>query len=264
MQQELSVVGKRLPRLEGAEKATGRAIYGQDLRRPGMLMGKMLLSRYAHARILSIDTSRAEALPGVKAIITGRDLPPGYHGQSVKDETLLATDRVRYLGEIVAVAAAVDEDTAQRAVDLIEVEYEELPAVFDPYEAMAEGAPILHPDLGSYRAAKVAKGSGNVCTRTLISKGDVEEGFRQADFVFEDTFRTQMVHQGYLEPHAALAEVDEGGHVTVWTTTQGPFSIRAQLAEIFRLSMSRIRVIGVRCGGGFGGKSRSLVAPFCV
>jgi len=262
--QELTVVGKSLPRLESVEKATGRAIYGQDLRRPGMLIGKLLRSRYPHARILSIDTSEAEALPGVKAVVTGKDLPPGLYGQAVIDETALASDRVRFLGEAVAAVAAVDDQTAERALDLIKVEYEELPAVFDAEEAMAENAPILHPDLDSYRAIRVVKGTGNVCCYMSIQRGTVEEGFRQADFVFEDTFRTPMVYHAYMEPHAALAEVDEKGRVTVWVTTQGAFVIRGHLVEIFHMPMNRIRVIGVRCGGGFGGKTRSLAAPVCV
>lgn len=262
---ESSLVGKSLPRLDGVEKVTGRAVYGLDLRRPRMLVGKILRSRYPHARIVSIDTGRAEALPGVKAVITGKDLPPGYHGQFVKDETLLAVEVVRYLGEFVAAVAAVDEDTAQRALDLIQVDYEELPTVFDPHEAMAAGAPVLHPDLAAYPGSpKVIKGKGNVCCRTTISGGNIEEGFRQADFVLEDTFCTQMIYQGYLEPHAALAEVDGRERITVWTATQGPFLIRSQLAEIFRLPMSWIRVVGVRCGGAYGGKGYSLVAPLCV
>ncbi len=264
MDQDLAVVGKSFPRMDGVDKATGRAVYGQDLRRPGMLFGKLLRSKYPHALILSIDTSRAEALPGVKAVVTGRDLLPGYIGGLVKDETPLAVDRVRYLGETVAAVAAVDEDTARRALDLIEVRYQELPAVFDPEEAKMAGAPILHPDLASYEAANMVKGSGNVCTCTTICKGDVEEGFRRADLVFEDTFRTQMFYHAYLEPHAALAEVSENGKVTVWATTQSPFMMRAQLAEVFHLPMSRIRVIASRCGGGFGGKSKSLVGPAAI
>lgn len=265
MDQEMAVVGKSLPRIDGVEKATGRAVYGQDLRRPRMLIGKVLRSRYPHARILSIDTSRAEALPGVKAVVTGRDMVPGNTGQMIKDETVLAVDRVRFLGEAVAAVAAVDQDTAQQALDLIRVEYEELPPVFDPEEAMREDAPILHPDLAGYRAAPMlVRGPGNICTHTTIRKGDVEEGFRRSDFVFEDTFRTQMVVHAYLEPHATLVEVDERGRVLIWVTTQGVFAVRAQVAEAFHLPMNLIRVIGARCGGGFGGKSRSLVAPIAV
>jgi len=251
--------------MDGVEKATGRAVYGQDLRRPGMLIGKVLRSRYPHARILSVDASRARALPGVKAVVTGADLVPGNTGQMIKDETILATDRARFLGEAIAAVAAVDQDTAQEALDLIRVEYEELPSVFDPEEAMKEGAPILHPDLAGYRAAPVlVRGPGNICTYTTIRKGNVDEGFQRSDFVFEDTFRTQMVVHAYLEPHATLAEVDETGRVLVWVTTQGVFSVRAQVAEVFHLPLNRIRVIGTRCGGGFGGKSRSLVAPIAV
>ncbi|MDO8690452.1 MAG: molybdopterin-dependent oxidoreductase [Dehalococcoidia bacterium] len=264
MAQELKVVGKSPPRLEGVEKATGRAVYGQDLRRSGMLIGKVLRSRFPHANILSIDTREAEALPGVMALLTAKDVPPGLQGLMVKDENVLAVDRVRFLGEAVAAVAAIDGDTAQRALGLIKVVYQELPAVFDPEEAMAEDAPILHPDLGSYRAGKMVKGTGNTCIHVSICKGDVEDGFRKADHVLEDTFRTQMVLHAYMEPHAALAEVDERGRITIWTTTQGPFSVRAHMTEIFHLPMSMVRVIGVRCGGGFGGKTRSLVAPIAV
>jgi CO/xanthine dehydrogenase Mo-binding subunit len=229
-----------------------------------MLWGEILRSRYPHARIRGIDTSRAQALPEVKAVVTAQDLPTRRFGQMVIDEPLLATDKVRFMGEAVAVVAAVDQDTAKRALELIQVEYEELPPVLDPEAAMQEGSPLIHEDLASYPSSKVVKGSGNVCTHAVVCKGDVEAGFREADFVFEDFFRTQMIHQAYLEPHAALAEVDEGGRITVWTTTQAPFMVRSQLAGIFQVPMNRIRVIGTRCGGGFGGKSRSLVAPFCV
>lgn len=264
MSQENAVVGKSFPRMDGVERVTGRSVFGQDLRRAGMLFGKILRSKYPHARILSIDTSRAEALPGVNAVVTGRDIPSVRSGQFVKDEMIMAVDLVRYLGEAVAAVAAVDEDTATRALDLIDVSYEELPAVFDPQEAMKVEAPVIHPDLATYRAPNLKKGSGNVCTHSIVRRGDVEEGFRQADLVFDDTFRTSMVYHAYLEPHAALAEVDEKGKITVRVSTQGPFSMRSFLAEVFHVPMSRIRVIGVRCGGGFGGKTRSLVAPTAV
>ncbi len=266
MDRDLAVVGTSVPRMDGLDKATGRAVYGQDLRRPGMLCGMMLRSKYPHGLILSIDASRAEALPGVKAVVTGQDLLPGRQGQFVKDDTPLARDRVRYLGEAVAAVAALDRDTAQRALALIDVRYQELPAVFDPEEALKEGAPVLHPDLDSYLDSRspMNRGRGNVCTHTSLRKGDIEAGFRRADLIMEDTFRTQAACHAYLEPHAALAEVDENGQVMVWLTTQGPFSIRAELAAIFHLPMSRIRVVAARCGGGFGGKNRSPAAPIAV
>ena len=188
MKKEYSVVGKSITRLDAHDKVRGVATYIVDMKFTGMLHGKVLRSRYPHARIMSIDTSRAKQLPGVKVVITGEDMP-FLHGESLHDESFLARGKVRYLGEGVAAVAAVDEETAEEALDLIEVEYEELPAVFDPREAMKPGAPIIHEKLGEYYhppIITVVPGT-NICSYLQIRKGDIEQGFKEADYVFEDT-----------------------------------------------------------------------------
>ncbi|MBI4525183.1 MAG: xanthine dehydrogenase family protein molybdopterin-binding subunit [Deltaproteobacteria bacterium] len=261
---EFSVVGKSLPKTDTLEKATGRAIYIDDLVLPGMLCGKILRSPYAHARILQIDCSRAKRLPGVKAVLTGSDVPQARMGAFILDEPILAQGVVRHVGEPVAAVAAVDENTAKDALELISVEYEELPAVFDPLLAMEEGAPIIHGDFAGYAKVFNPVWRGNLCSHTTFLEGDVELGFKQADLVLEDTFRTQMVHQCYMEACGAIASVDISGKVTVWTTTQSVFVTQARIHQSLGLPMSKIRVIGTRVGGAFGGKVEATVQPVCV
>ncbi|MBI2880480.1 MAG: molybdopterin-dependent oxidoreductase [Candidatus Tectomicrobia bacterium] len=211
------VLGKSLPRIDGAPKALGEAKYAADLSLPGMLHGAILRSRYPHARILRVDAGKAGRLPGVRAVVTSRDVPRVRYGITIFDQTLFEPEKVRYLGNEIAAVAATDPDIAQEALSLIEVEYEELPAVFDPLEAMAEGAPLVHEGAERYEATFEVKGrQGNIACRTTFAHGDVERGFQEADEVFEHTFRTQQNHQTYLEPHAALAAPDGQGGVTVW------------------------------------------------
>lgn len=261
---EYSVVGKSLPKTDGIEKATGKAVYMDDLVLPGMLWGKILRSPYAHARILNIDCSRARSLPGVKAIITGSDLPPGMMGAFILDEPILALGVARHIGEPVAAVAAVDADVAQEALGLISVEYEELPAVFDPLLAMKEEAPVIHEGFASYAKVFNPVWQGNVCSHTTFVEGDVESGFKQADVVLEDTFSTQMVHQCYMEPSGALASVDASGKAMVWTSTQSVFVTQARIHQSLGLPMSKIRVVGTKVGGAFGGKVEATVQPVCV
>jgi len=265
-----SVIGKRLPRIDAVDKATGKVTFGVDVRLPGMLHGKLLRSPYPHALILHIDKAKAAAIPGVKAVITGRDIPDNLVGYAIKDEYCLAKNEVRCIGDPVAAVAAVDEDTAERAVAAIEVEYRELPAVFDAEEAMTVGAPLVHTDLGSYRTTSLMgrrfnpQPGTNICNRQQRRRGDVERGFQESDLVFEDTFRTHMVHHGYIEPQAALAYVDPAGKITVWCNTQRPYGVRDYLATALGLPMSRIRVVGTKVGAGFGGKIAPRVTPGCV
>lgn len=261
---DYAVVGKSLPKTDGIEKATGKAVYIDDLVLPGMLWGKILRSPYPHARILSIDSSRAKSLPGVKAIIIGSDLPPGRMGAFILDEPVLARGVVRHIGEPVAAVAAVDGDVAQEALGLIAVEYEELPAVFDPLSAMEEGAPIIHGEFASYAKVFNPVWQGNVCSHTTFVEGDVELGFQQADVILEDSFSTPMVHQCYMEPSGAVASVDLSGKVTVWTSTQSVFVTQARIHQSLGLPMSKIRVIGTKVGGAFGGKVEATVQPACV
>ncbi|MBI5446111.1 MAG: xanthine dehydrogenase family protein molybdopterin-binding subunit [Deltaproteobacteria bacterium] len=259
-----AVIGKNVPKVDAMEKALGRAVYINDMTLPGMLYGKVLRSSFAHARILHVDATRALELPGVRAVLTGEDLPGGRMGPFIKDEPVLAVGKVRYIGEPVAAVAAIDPDVAEEALGLIEVEYEELPAVFDPADALAPGAPLIHEELEKYLAIFPAIRYGNVCSQTTMVQGDVDAGFRQADVVVEETFRTQMHHHTYIEPSGAIAKLEPNGRFTVWTATQGVFLTQARISEALKIPMTKLRVVAPRVGGGFGGKIEPHVQPLCV
>ncbi len=256
MKKEYSAVGKSVTRLDAHEKVRGTAIYIGDMAFTGMLHGKVLRSKYPHARIVKIDTSRAKQLPGVKVVITGGDMP-FLHGESFHDEPFLAVGKVRYRGEAVAAVAAVDEETAEEALDLIEVEYEELPAVFDAREAMKKEAPLLHEKLTEYYHPPVINPlpGTNVCNYTQVRKGDIEKGFKEADHIFEDTFTTQMTQHGTIEPHAAVCMVTPDNKLTLWGNNDSPYRARREIAMALKLPLHRVRVIGAPyIGGNFGGK----------
>ena len=244
---DLSVVGKRLPKLDAPDKATGRALYTDDLVLPNMIHGKLLLSPLPHATIKSIGTEEAEALPGVKVVLTGRDVPDIIYGTSPPryDETVLAKDKVRYVGDPVAAVAAMDEQTCYRALELIQVEYEELPAVSDPFEAMEEGAPRLFDD----------RFERNINTRVDHHFGDVEKGFADADHVKKAHFVGNRTYQNPLEPHCAIAEWNRPDKVTLYTSTQVVHYVHYQLARILGVPLGAIRVVMHNCGGGFGAKA---------
>ena len=244
---DLSVVGKRLPKIDAPDKSTGRALYTDDIDLPNMIYGKLLLSTVPHARILSIDTSKAKALPGVKVILTGSDVPDVRWGTSPPryDETILAKDKVRFVGDVVAAVAAIDEETCYRALDLITVEYEELPAVFDPMEAMKEGAPRLFDD----------KYENNINTHVDHHFGNIDEGFEEADHIREQRFVGNRTYQNPMEPHCSIAEWDSHGRVTLHTSTQVVHYVHHQLSHILSLPLGDIRVIMTHCGGGFGAKA---------
>ena len=253
--EEYSVIGKRIPRIDGRVKVTGEAKYAADYEMPGMLWCKMLRSPYAHAKLLNIDTSRAERLPGVKGVLTGKDFKGWRWGwmPKTRDEAPLADDKARYLAEAVAAVAAVDEDTAEEATELIKVDYEELPGVFDPEEAMKEGAPRVYDHVDN-----------NLSWEFHMDFGDVEKAFRESDLVREDRFQTGRVITGYLEPPAAVAVWDSSG-ITIWAAKQSPYFVYRHLAACFNLPLSKVRVIQPFIGGGFGGtKNDSLVGDFCV
>ncbi len=262
-----SVIGRRLPKEDAISKATGEAKYTVDLSFKGMLWGKILRSKYPHAKILNIDTTKAERLPGVKAIITARDVPDIKYGYALRDQTIFAREKVRHLGEPVAAVAAIDEETAREALALIKVEYEELQAIFDPEEAMQPTAPLIHEGITTYETEypfwKPIRG-GNLCSANRVHVGDVEKGFKDSDFVFEDTFKTPMVYQSYLEPHCSVASFDSSGKVTVWASTAAPFYSQNRLSKILKIPMNKIRVIAPHVGGSHGGKSFDLNSPFCV
>ncbi|MBI3078459.1 MAG: xanthine dehydrogenase family protein molybdopterin-binding subunit [Deltaproteobacteria bacterium] len=258
------VIGSPVPRVEGPLKVRGEARYSADITLPGMLWAKFLRSPYPHARVLSVDVSRARALRGVKAVLTGADIPPRLYGRRLRDMPFLARDRVRFIGERVAAVAAEDPDVAEEALGLIEVEHEELPAVFDPEAAMQPGAPILHEALATYEGLPAPPPDiPNVHSLARWSMGDLAQGFREAHRVFEHSFRTPFVHQGYLEPHAGVVEVDGSGRLQVWATNKTPFVLRKHLSESLDLPEEMITVQPIYLGADFGGKGSVMDLPLC-
>ncbi|HWP35393.1 MAG TPA: xanthine dehydrogenase family protein molybdopterin-binding subunit [Thermodesulfobacteriota bacterium] len=257
-----AVVGTGVPRVEGVEKVTGRARYAADVALPGLLWGKLHRSPLPHARIVRIDASAARAMRGVHAVLTAHDLPDVRIGRRVFDMPLLARDRVRFVGEPVAAVAADDPDLAEEAASRIEVEYDELPAVFDPLAALAPDAPRLHDDPGAYEGAPAqARPHPNVQSIERHRHGDPERALAAAARVFEHTFRTPMAHQGYIEPRASVVAIDPSGRIEVWTSNKTPFRLRQLLAHACRVPLERIRINPVPIGGDFGGKGFSLDAP---
>jgi CO/xanthine dehydrogenase Mo-binding subunit/aerobic-type carbon monoxide dehydrogenase small subunit (CoxS/CutS family) len=255
---------KEVRRLEAPEKTTGNAMFVGDMKRPGMLIGKILYSRVPHARIIKIKTDGALSLPGVAAIITAQDLPDIRTGLVIQDETVLARDKIRYIGEPVAAVAAVDMETAQRALDLIELEIEELPGVFTFEQSTDAHAPLIHEKFKEYTSRMPLNREGNICLHTKIKKGDIHKAFAESDAIFEDTYTMPVVHQAPLEPKAMLAEVGSDGRLHVWCSTARSFIVRSGLAEVLKLPMSDIRVTGARIGGGFGGKGEITIEPIAA
>jgi 4-hydroxybenzoyl-CoA reductase alpha subunit len=255
MTEEFAFIGKRVPKLDAIDKVTGRAIYGHDMKLPRMLYGKILRSERAHARILNIDTSRAEKLPGVKAVITGNDIPDIRVGFA-KDNPILKTGKVRSFRDEIAAVAAVDEDTAQEALELIRVEYEDLPAVFDPEEAMKPGAPLIHE--------KAERNILSIMTQSYFH-GDVEKGFAESDVVIEDRFTLTWVAHCCMGTSFCLASFDNSGNLTVWSSTQMPFMSQRELSTALKIPPDKIRVIKTTIGGGFGSKLDTYpYEPICV
>ena len=260
---EFKVLEQNHPRVDGLDKVTGRATYAADVYLPEMAWCKLATSARSHAKIVSIDVSKARELPGVYAVITGSDFPDIHFGSgALKDRYVMARDEVYYVGEPVAAVAAVDEMTAQEAVDLIQVEYEDLPVVVDVLDALREGSSTVHPDLPDFEGFGFALGGENVCTLLDADRGDVDAAFQQADLVIEDTFRSQGINQGFLEPMACVADVEANGRLTVWASTQGPYQVRAQFASVLDMPLSNIRVIPMELGGGFGAKLRLAFEAF--
>ncbi len=254
---KFTVINTPVHNIDGVAKVTGRAIYTFDVKLPGMLYGKILRSPYPHARIKNIDASRAEKHAGVKGIVTGKDTLGIKQGiwrrfKELCDEEILARDKVRYIGEPVAAVAAVDEDTAEEALDLIEVEYELLPAVFEPLEAIKEGAPQLHENA-----------ERNINVTRHIEWGDVDQGFKDADYIREDWFKCSSQHHVCMETHCAVASYSPEGKLTVWTSTQSHYYIQVLLAWVLGLRENDVRVISRYTGGGFGSKFELDSAQFC-
>ncbi len=258
-------VGRRVPRVDAREKVTGTAVYGVDVRLPGMLHGATLRSPYPHARIISIDTKAAAAAPGVEVIVTGRGFPFIF-GSAIKDQPFLAIDRVRYVGEPVVAIAARTEAQAQEAVDLLKVEYEVLPAVLDPLQALEVDAPLVHPDMHTYdRGPHEIVPNTNINTLWTFERGDVQAGFAAADLVVEDEFTAHALSHAALEPHVAVARYEAAtGAYTVWVSTDRPFQLRGELTAALGIPSDKMRLIVANVGGSFGGKNTLIAESIAV
>ena len=258
LKRDFTSVGTRPLRPDGIDKVTGRARYGADFNMAGQLVGRILRSPHAHATIRKIDTSKAEKLPGVKAVITAADLPDLTDGDSAMYDILdncMARKKALYDGHAVAAVAAVDARTARQALKLIEVDYEVLPHVTDVDEAMKHSAPVLHDSIFTEGVEPKPGKPSNVAKRSQYGHGDIHEGFGQADFIVERSFKTEQTHQGYIEPHACVASVSSDGTADLWVCTQGHFVYRQHCAQLLGMDVSKLRVTSSEIGGGFGGKT---------
>ena len=283
--QEYNVVGKRPIRPDGADKVTGKALYGADINLPGMLQGRVLRSPHAHARIKSLNTSRAAAYPGVKAVITGADLiqPSGRASELVEgamvnmrflSNNVMATDKVLYKGHAVAAVAATSPHVAEEALALIDVEYEVLPPIMDAKDAMKEDSPLLHERLAAMSTASIRAGGvlddddpsqgTNVANHFEFTLGDLEEGFKQADVIVERDASTVAVHQGYIEPHSGTAMWHADGNLTLWSSSQGHFMVRESTARLVGVPISKVKAIPMEIGGGFGAKLAIYCEPLAA
>lgn len=269
------VIGTRQDRYDATDKVTGHARYGADIRLPNMLYGKVLRSPHAHAIIRSIDTSAAEALPGVKAVVTAADLPDvadkkvnagegGSTNLRYESDNVLAHDKVLYFGHALAAVCATNAHIAEEALALIKVEYEVLPAVLDVRQAMKPDAPILHDEMRTDEMGKKGIVPTNVASHLQHLQGDVDRAFQEAAVIVEREVNTASVHQGYIEPHNATALYTAAGQLTVWCSTQGAFGVRSQLADILMIPVADVRVMPTEIGGGFGGKISVYLEPLAA
>lgn len=249
MANDYCAIGTRTPRHDAVQQVTGKAKYGEDLYRPDMLYAKALYSEYAHAKILNVNTEEASRLPGVECIITAKDVPNNRMGFSHIDQPILADDKVRYKGDAIAVVAADTLEAAKKAIELIRIEYEVLPVLFSPLDAMKEDAPLIHE-------------KSNVAAHIKIRQGDVEEGFSNSDIIVEEDFTTQKVEHSPIEPHVALAELDNDGKLVIWTSNSRPFHYAEQLIKILNLPMNKMQIKTPEVGGAFGGKNEITLEPW--
>lgn len=271
---EFKYIGQRTIRPDGFDKVTGRAQYGADLNLPGMIWGRTLRSPHAHAKIVSIDTSKAEAHPDVFAVVTfkdfgsveGESINAGEGAADVLDlaRNCLADDKVLYHGHAIAAVAARTERAADDALALIDVQYEVLSPVLDVEDAMKDGAPILHEDMFTQGYEETPSSPSNIATRLEMKMGDIEAGFAEADVIVEREFRTPTAHQGYIEPHACTARYDEDGQSMVWCCTQGHFDVRTSTAKLLHIELSKLKVVASEIGGGFGGKTVVYQEPVAL
>jgi CO/xanthine dehydrogenase Mo-binding subunit len=258
------IVGQPIPRTDNTGKVTGEARYTADILLPGTLWAKTLRSSHAHARITRIDTSRAKKAPGVRALITGADVSGILYGRRYRDISVLAQDRVRFMGERVAAVAADTLEQAEQALDLIQVDYQELPAVFDPVAALQEGAPLIHPDVNSYKGLpKALDKPSNAFVHDVWTRGDVAEGFARSDLIVDDTYTVARVHQAFLEPHCCLVWIDDQERVQMWSPNKVPQGLKESMSQAFKIPHDKIRVNPVAIGGDFGGKGAPIDEPIC-
>src|SRR5262244_3792801 len=264
MDMHAMIIGAPVSQIQGPDKVAGRTRFAADVTLPGMLWGKILRSPHPHARIRRMDAAAAWRVPSVKAVVTGQDAPGHYMGKVLRDMPVLCWDRVRYIGDRVAAVAAETPDAAEEALLRIDVDYEVLPAVFDPREAMRPDAPLLHDDVASYAGAPLAvlaKDVHNGQTRLAWAKGDVVDGFRRAEVILEHSFSVPSRHQGYLEPFTSILAIDDDGRIQAWCSSKAPFRARVQLAQALGLRDEQIRVNVVSVGGDFGGKGDARDLP---
>jgi len=258
------IIGQSIPRVDNTGKVTGDARYTADVLLPGTLWAKTLRSPYPHARIARVDTSRAEKAPGVRAILTGADVRGILYGRRYRDISVLAQDRVRFIGERVAAVAADTLEQTEEALELLEIDYEELPAVFDPVAALQEGAPIIHPDVNSYPGLpKPLARPSNAFVNDIFTRGNIAEGFAQSDVVVENTFTVSRVHQAFLEPHCCLVWIDDQDRVQMWSPNKAPQGLKESMSAALNIPKEKIRVNPVAIGGDFGGKGAPIDEPIC-
>lgn len=261
----MKYVGTSVKRVDGVKKATGSLKYVDDLHLPRMLYAALKRSPYAHAKIIKIDTSKAEALKGVKAVITGKTFPKRV-GLYLEDKTFLAIDKVIFIGEVVAAVAAETEEIAKEAVKLIEVEYEPLPVVLNAKEAMNEDAPLVHPNLGAYKWESIffPEPGTNISNHYKLRKGNIEKGFAESDVIMENEFYVPQIQHTPIEPHSTIAQMDSEGYLTVWASCQSPYAVRKALSVAFDLPLNKLRVISPAVGGGFGGKAGTTLEGIAI
>ncbi len=265
---EFAYLGKDIPRKGGVERVTGAGIYAVDLVLPDMIRGGVLRSQYAHAKIVSIDTSEAESVPGVFAVVTAKDAPDVRYGRTISDRYMLARNRVLFMGDPVAAVAADSQKTVRRALEKIKVTYRPLPALLDPEEAMKPKAPTLHEEVPLPKNLPKDASVKNVCSYASVHIGEPDKAMSGADLIVEETYETQMVHPHYLEPRTVVAQCDNDRSLTLWVNSQSPFHVRSEVSKLLELPVSKVRVLATEIGGGFGGKSAGVASsaslePIC-
>ncbi len=265
---ELKIIGSSPARMGGVERVIGKGVYGIDLMLKDQLHGAILRSQYAHAKIVSIDTSEAKKIPGVHAVVTAADAPNVRYGRSYIDRHILARDKVRFMGDPVAAVAAESLAIAKQALKKIKVVYEPLPVAIDPEEATKPEAPTLHEDMPLPKTIPADAKLKNICGHAVVHVGDAEKAMAEADVVVDEVYETKMIHPQYLEPRIAAAQMEPNGRLTVWANAQAPFPVRQETAKMLGLSLNNVRVISAGLGGGFGGKgsgitSGAAIEPIC-